>query len=163
MWDWRAISDIELRVRMAKEHGPHDILTNIAWALAKVLAAFTLVLFPIQIVTTSIGGCLIALTFGLLILVLTVIWLPFYGLLLGTSWLWLSAWYLRPILLLPGLLVSLVAGAYVMLAPEPEKDAKWAKLALAHEWPLSWLLIKPPPEYYLVTGRWGGYPATTEE
>jgi len=37
---------------------------------------------------------------------------------------------------------------YVMLAPEPEKDAKIMKLAIAEEWPLSWYLVRPPVEYY---------------
>jgi len=69
-------------------------------------------------------------------------------LLLGTSWLWLDAWYLRPILLVPRVLVATLADLYVMLAPEPEKDAKYMKLSMAGEWPLTWYLIKPPAEYY---------------
>jgi hypothetical protein len=147
MFAWRTISDIELRVELAKEYGLTAILTRIAWGLAKSLAVITMLLLPLEMVTTAVGGCLLALTFGLLTIPLTVIWLPLYGLLLGTSWLWLKAWYLRPILMLPGVLVSFVAGAFVMLAPEPERAAKWAKLAFAQEWPLSWLLLRPPDEY----------------
>jgi hypothetical protein len=132
---------------LAKEYGPKDILTLTAWVLAKSLALLSTLLLPVEMVTTAIGGCLLALTFGLLAILLTMIWLPLYALLLGTSWLWLKAWYLRPLLILPGVLVSFVADVFVMLAPEPEKGVKWAKLALAHEWPLSWLLLRPPEEY----------------
>jgi hypothetical protein len=147
MWDWRTISDIELRVELAKEYGRRDILTSITWGLAKSLAVVTMLLFPLEIVTTAVGGCLLALTFDLLLIPLTIIWLPLWALLLGTSWLWLKAWYLRPILLLPGVLVSFVADIFVTLAPETERAAKWAKLAIANEWPLSWLLVRPPEEY----------------
>ena len=90
------------------------------------------------------GGCLIALTLGLFILVLSVIWLPFAAFLLGTSWLWLKAWYLRPVLLIPGVLVAVVAHAYVMLAPDSERDSKYTKLTLTDSWPLSWYLLHPP-------------------
>lgn len=67
---------------------------------------------------------------------------------LGASWLWLRAWYLRPLLLVPGVVISLLAHLYVMLAPEPERDAKYSKLSISDEWPLTWYLLRPPAEYY---------------
>lgn len=106
----------------------------------------TMLLVPVEVVTTAAGGCLAGLTFGLLFVVLSIIWWPFLAFLLGTSWLWLRAWYLRPILLLPGVIVALVADLYVMFTPEPEKDAKVMKLSMADEWPLSWYLLRPPAE-----------------
>lgn len=135
---------------MASAHAPQDIFTKIARVSMAGTSVLAIPLFPIEVVTTGAGGCLIALTFGLFALVLTAIWLPFLGLLLGTSWLWLKAWPLRPILLIPGVLIATLSHVYVILAPEPERDAKWAKLALAEEWPLSWYLMRPPPEYYAV-------------
>jgi len=148
MYDWRQISDMNYRISLAKAHAPKDIFTKTATLLLKVVTWVSLILTPVEIVTTALGGCLIAITFGLFSLVLSVIWFPFLWLLLGTSWLWLRAWYLRPVLLVPGVLVSALANIYVMLAPEPEKDAKYAKLSIAEEWPLTWYLIKPPAEYY---------------
>jgi hypothetical protein len=35
-----------------------------------------------------------------------------------------------------------------MLAPEPERDAKYSKLSISDEWPLTWYLLRPPAEYY---------------
>lgn len=147
MFDLRQISDMEYRISLAKEYAPKDILTKIAVFSTKVTTSVLVVLMPVQLLTTAIGGCLIAITFGVLLFILTLIWWPFLLLLLGTSWLWLHAWYLRPILLIPGVLIATLADAYVMLAPEPEHAAKFAKLSIAGEWPLSWYLIKLPAEY----------------
>lgn len=150
--DWRtAVADMEHRCTLAHEFAPRDPFTILARFL---MAGISLILMPLvlvaEFVTTLIGGCLLALTFGLLALVLTAIWLPFLALLMGTSWLWLRAWYLRPLLLLPGVLLAIVAETYVALAPEPERDAKHAKLSIASEWPLSWYLLRPPPAYRMV-------------
>lgn len=144
----RLISDMEYRISLAKAHAPKDVLTKIAILSLKLITTIFIVLLPLQMVTTAIGGCLIAITFGILLFVLSVIWWPFMILLLGTSWLWLHAWYLRPILLVPGVLIATLADLYIMLTPDPERDSKHAKLSIAGEWPLSWYLIKPPAEYY---------------
>lgn len=142
------IADTEYRSSLAQEYAPKDIFTKTAILLVKVTTGILVVLLPLQMLTTAIGGCLITITFGVLILLLTLIWWPFLALLLGTSWLWLHAWYLRPILLIPGVLIAFLADIYVMLAPEPEKDAKIMKLSIAEEWPVSWYLLKPPAVYY---------------
>jgi len=147
VYSWREISDMEYRISLAHTHAPSDILTKTAILSVKVTTSIWVILVPIEVVTTFLGGCLIGLTFGVLLFVLTLIWWPFFVLLLGTSWLWLRAWYLRPILLVPGVLVSNLANLYITLAPDPEKASKYAKLSIAEEWPLSWYLIKPPAEY----------------
>ena len=144
MFDWQAISDIESRVRLAKLAAPMDPLTKITIAIVKTINAVFILLVPVQIVTTGLGGCLIAITFGLFIFVLQLIWWPLLMLLLTTSWLWLEVWYLRPIIIIPGILIAVLSHLFVMLAPEPERDAKYSKLALTEEWPLSWYLMKPP-------------------
>lgn len=147
-YDWRQIADMEYRIRLAHAHAPADFLTKAAMLGTKVATGALVVLLPIQIVTTAVGGCLIGLTFGILTFVLTLIWWPFFGFLVGSSRLWLWAWYLRPILLLPGVIIATIADLYVMLAPEPEREAKHAKLSITSEWPLSWYLIRPPVAYY---------------
>ena len=148
MYDWRQIADMQYRISLAQAHAPKDFLTKTALLSVKVTTSALIILTPVQLVTTGLGGCIIAITFGLFTFLLTLIWLPFFALLVGTSWLWLHAWYSRPILLIPGILLAFIANLYVMLAPEPEKDAKYAKLSIAGEWPLSWYLIKPPQEYH---------------
>jgi len=120
-----------------------DSLTKFTRTIVKGATASLVILTPIEIVTTSIGGILIAITFGLFALLLSAIWQPFLWLLLGTSWLWFHAPYLAPLLFLPGLIIAILANIYVMLMPEPDKNAKIAKLALADEWPMSWYVFKP--------------------
>ena len=142
--EWQNIADMERREQVARAYAPTDIFTRVAMVTVKLLTAFLLVILPLQLVTTCLGGCLIALTLGLFLLVLNLIWLPIFALVMGTSWLWLKAWYLRPFLLLPGIAIAVVAHAYVMLAPESERDAKHAKLMLTDSWPLSWYLLRPP-------------------
>ena len=148
MYNFGQFSDMDYRISRAKTHAPKDILTKTAAFLVGVITTVMVVLAPLQMLTTAVGGLLIVITFGVLLLVFTILWWPFLILLLGTSWLWLHAWYLRPILLVPGVLIATLAHLYVMLAPEPEKDAKYAKFSMVGEWPLSWYLIKPPAEYY---------------
>ena len=148
MYDWRLISDTSYRISLAEQHAPRDIFTKLAIISLKGLTSALVILMPIQIITTALGGCVIAVTFGLFLLLLNLIWWPFLALLLSTSWLWLHAWYMRPILLLPGIVIAVIAVLYVMLAPDPERDSKYTKLALAGDWPLSWYIIKPPIEYY---------------
>ncbi len=166
--DWQsAISDMQYRCQLARANRPTDIVTITAEFLVKGLTTVLgVVLLPLEVLTTGLGGCLIALTFGVLYLLLSLIWLPVLGLLLGTSWLWLRAWYLRPVLLLPGVIIAVVADVFVMLAPEPERDAKHAKLCIAGEWPLSWYLLRPPPAYGMVRcdvcGGEGTYRGTAE-
>lgn len=143
MFDQEMISNIDYRIGIARDYAPKDPFTSIALLLVKATTSAQMILLPIQLITTAIGGCLIALTFGLLALILSFIWAPFLGLLLGTSWLWLKAPYLRPILLLPGVLIANIANLFIMLAPEPEKEAKYTKLSIAEEWPLSWYLMSP--------------------
>lgn len=148
MTEWGQVAVTEGAVTLAEACRPRDVWTNVARFVLKGLNAALMILLPLEMVTTSIGGCLIAVTFGLFALLLTVVWLPLLGSLLLSSWLWLRAWYVRPVLLIPGMVLSFVATLYVMLAPEPERGAKWAKLAIAQEWPLSWLIMRPPVGYY---------------
>lgn len=139
------INLMRYRITLAHIYAPSDILTKIARLSVCGISVASIVLVPLEIVTTGIGGYLIGFTFGLGFFVLSVIWWPFLALLPGTSWLWLHAWYLRPLLLIPGVIFSALATLYIMLMPEPEKDSKFMKLSLAGEWPLSWYLVWPHP------------------
>jgi hypothetical protein len=141
------VTDIDHRIHLAELYGPHDPLTVVAHRTTVfVCGILGILLFPIKIITTGVGGCLIALTLGLFAIFLTVVWLPILALLLGTSWLWINVWPLRPILLVPGVLFAILANVFVQLAPEPDPAAKYSKAVLAGDWPLTWyLLIDIPP------------------
>jgi hypothetical protein len=128
----------------AQEMGPRDPITLVAFAANAVLRFILMLpLFLLSLVTTTILGLLVTLSFGLLLYPLSAIWMLFFGLLLGSSWLWIRAWYLRPVLLLPGVLIAAIGFAYVSLVPDMgEKYQKALKLGLCDSWPFSHLTFR---------------------
>ena len=146
MHDLEQINDLKERIGVARANAPADIFTKLSRMLVKFTTSLLVMLTPISMITTAVGGCLIVVTIGFFALPILLVWFPFYNLLAGTSWLWLQAWYLRPILLIPGVIIAFIADLYVMLMPDFERGAKITKLAICEEWPLSWYLIKPPKQ-----------------
>ena len=98
LWD---VEDLDFRVSFARTHSPTDLLTLVArFLVSKVTLVLAFVLSPIDMVARLIGRGLVAVVLGLLLLlVLTAIWFPVWGLLVGTSWLWLKSWWFpaRPV------------------------------------------------------------------
>ena len=146
MYDFERINDLRERIAVAKANGPSDIFTKLARMLVKFTTSLLVILTPISMITTAVGGCLIVVTIGFLALPILFVWSPFYILLAGTSWLWLRAWYLRPILIIPGVIIAFFADLYVMLMPDFERGSKLTKLAICEEWPISWYLSHPPKQ-----------------
>jgi hypothetical protein len=142
--DAGAIQQMNAAIARAHELGPDDIFTKTAQIVRTALLAVLVIPVTIaEIPLTLIGGCAIGCTAGLLLLPLSIIWLPQLGLLLGTSWLWLKAPILRPFLLIPGVAIAVISNTYVALMPDPEKASKYTKLAITSEWPLSIMLVHP--------------------
>ena len=76
-------------------------------------------------------------------MLLSVIWFPLLGVILGSSWLWLRAPILRPVLILPGVVVAVVSDIYVSLVPDMgEKYQKLLKLGICDSWPYSLIVFK---------------------
>lgn len=149
MLDWKEINDMEYRIRLARLNAPKDIVTKIAfWSYTIIGALIGIITLPLSWVAKNLGGCLAIFTFGILFFILEILWLPFFMFILGTSWLWLHAWYTRPLLLIPGILVSLLANIYISLTPGPDGNSTHSKLSIIDSWPLSWYLLKPPAMYY---------------
>ena len=146
MYDFERINDLRERIAVAKANGPSDIFTKLARMLVKFTTSLLALLTPISLITRAVGGCLIVVTIGFLALPILFVWSPFYILLAGTSWLWLRAWYLRPILIIPGVIIAFFADLYVMLMPDFERGSKLTKLAICEEWPISWYLSHPPKQ-----------------
>ena len=131
-------------VAWARVTGPMSVLNRPAIGLHIAFSLLYLPLLPVQLVSTFILGLLVRVTFGLLLIPLSVVlWWPFLGFLLGSSWLWGKAGLYRPVLLLPGVFVAEVAGAVVGLMPEMgDWQSRGMKLALCESWPHSLSLWK---------------------
>lgn len=131
-------------IKQAQIIGPKDPLTVGAFASNLFLR---IILFPINVIlvplTTFILGILVTLTFGLLLIILSLVWLPLFGLILGSSWLWIKVPLTRPILFLPGVIIAVVSEFYVSLVPDMgEKYQKLLKLGLCDSWPYSFLVYQ---------------------
>ena len=109
------------------------MFTKVARVLVKGLTSVLIILVPFQLAVGCLTGCLFAITFGLLGIVVNLAWLPLLGLLIGTSRVWLKFGWSRPLILIPGFLVALIADLFAMFAPD-EGGAKYMKLSLSAEW-----------------------------
>lgn len=140
------IKSLEAR---AKELGPNDPLTKAAWVIQKIFIFPTMPLLLIAIIVKNLLGLLAGCTFGLLLLPLSLIWLPFFGYALGTSWLWIKFPILRPILLIPSVLINTIGVTYVAFIPDMgEPFQKALKGALCDSWPYSWHIHQLSKELY---------------
>lgn len=106
-----------------------------------------MVLLPVQILTTLVGGCLVVLTFGLLILLLTLIWWMLIGPMLLLSLLWLEVERLRFFALVNtlrfmvsiiGLPTAIIAASYVQLTPSGDPLHRLHRINMCAVWPYSW-------------------------
>ena len=152
-WLW-GVDDLDLRLTFARANEPADFLTVLArMLLPAVTGVLTLALFPVDKIMRLVGRALTALILGLFVLIgihglWFIIWIP----LMGTSWLWLRYPWTRPVLFLPGLLIATVGHIFLMLVPDPQKNAKY--MLMTREWPLSWHLWKPSEAYFEANPTW---------
>ena len=160
-WLWK-VPDMRTRVDFARRNAPSDIFTQIARLIVYYAASFVIfVLKPVDYVGRLIFSIFfhIGTVVGFLLVVpllffflLSAAWIPFWGLLVGTSWLWLRQAWTRPILLLPGVALSLVLTVILMLIPDPEKHPRY--VTITREWPLTWNLWYPPLVYFEEHNIW---------
>ena len=120
--------------------------------LANLAALVTL---PLVWVSTFVLGIVASLTFGLILLPLSLIWaIVFMGPLLGLSWLWDRAPLLRILLAIIGIPLALLGSVFVALIPSMgEMESRQQKLNLCWAWPFSLDLMKLQSRQYLSPER----------
>jgi hypothetical protein len=124
-----------------RTHLAVHLLTGVfAWPLAFLVPLSTFLL-----------GVLVTLTFGLLLLPISLVYIVFVlGPLLGLSWLWLRAPLARLPIALVGVPLAALGNAYTALMPAMgETDSRMTKLLLTGLWPYSL------PYWQWDTGRFG--------
>ena len=124
-----------------------DPMTTIArGALNITLTILAIPLSIISPVTNFITAFLYLPIVGLVaVLALTLVWLVvFMGPLLATSWLWIRAPWLRPLLLPVGVPLAALGYAFNLLiyVPPQDRDSKAQKMILCMFWPLSLPLMR---------------------
>ena len=152
MYDYLDANSLEVVKALearAKEIGPHDPLTVFAYYFQKFIIIPTLPLMLISIPVKNILSCVVGCTFGILLLPLSLAWLPFLGYLLGTSWLCLKVPVLRPFLIVPSVLVGVIGVTFVAFIPDMgERFQKQLKGVFCDSWPYSWLIYQLSKDLY---------------
>jgi hypothetical protein len=105
------------------------------------------VVVPLQFVTTFVLGILVTISFGLLLIPLSLIWvILFMGPLLALSWLWHKVPFLRIPVGCCGIPIAVVGNTYCCLIPSMgEWESRFSKLALSETFPFTldcWALIR---------------------
>jgi hypothetical protein len=117
------------------------MITNIIIRLIIAITAF--IVIPIQIITTFVLGLFVSLTFGLLLLPISLIWTILFFPLLGLSYVYEKVVILRPFISIIGILLAVIGNTYVALMPSMgEMDSRYEKLILCLTFPYTWRFIQ---------------------
>lgn len=137
------ITEMEAHIQMLREQYIRDPLSVAAYSMVKVWSFITMLLIPIGWVTAFvIWGVIFVPILRLPIFGLqALIYSPMLGVLWGTSWLWFRFPYLRPLLIIPGVSMAVIASTYLTtIGVERDDVARFIKLSDAEDWPLTSLL-----------------------
>ena len=97
---------------------------------------------PVGCLLGFVHGALMLVTFGIYALLWTVLWLPFLGVTLGTSWLWSKAPILWPVWVVVGVPFLLVAYVLALLGPQDVGgEDKMGKLGMLMAWPYTYFVM----------------------
>ena len=88
------------------------------------------IVIPIQLITTFLLGLLVKLTFGLLLIPFSIIWVVlFLGPLLGLSYVYERIIIIRPFVAIIGIPLAILGDTYVALLPSMgEMDSRYSKM-----------------------------------
>lgn len=105
-----------------------------------IISIISFIVIPIQMVTTFVLGILVSLTFGLLLIPLSLVWvICFFGPLLGLSYLYEKFFIIRPLIALIGIPIAVLGDIYVSLLPTMgEIESRYAKLIYCETFPYTW-------------------------
>jgi len=98
------------------------------------------IVFPISLLSTFTLGLLVKISFGILLLPFSVLWVVlFLGPLLLLSWLWNKVPLLRVPLAIVGVPLAVLGNIYVWLIPSMgELESRYAKIALCETFPYTY-------------------------
>ena len=118
------------------------MITNKIISIIISITAF--VVIPVQMVTTFVLGLFVSLTFGLLLIPMSLVWtVLFLGPLLGLSYVYERIAILRPFISIIGIPLAVIGDTYVALIPSMgEMDSRYQKLILCQTFPYTWRFIQ---------------------
>ncbi len=110
-----------------------------------LISITSIVVIPVQIVTTFVLGLIFSIPIvGLILLPLSLVWmLLFMGPLFGLSYLYEKVVVLRPFVAIIGIPIALVGDTFVALIPSMgEKSSRFSKMVICQTFPYSWSFLK---------------------
>ena len=135
------------------------MITNNIIRTIKGLLGF--VLIPFAAISTFVLGILVSLTFGLLLLPLSLVWsICCYLPLLGLSYVYENVKFLQPIAAIIGIPIAIVGEIFVSLIPSMgENDSKMAKLLSIGSFPFTYSIsqFNNPNKIEYLTDKEGHY------
>lgn len=104
----------------------------------------SIIVVPIQGITTLVLGILVSLTFGLLLLPISFVWAVFFlGPLLGLSYIYERVTFLRPFISVLGIPLAVLGNAYVAMMPSMgEMEGRFEKLVICETFPFTWKYLQ---------------------
>lgn len=104
-----------------------------------ILIPMGFILLIPEMVTTALLGLVIAIPpIGLVyVFIMTLIWLPFSGFIIGVSWLYKKVPILGFPLSLIGIPLVIIINIFLQLTPNPDKVDKYNKLTICESFPFS--------------------------
>lgn len=114
------------------------MITNKIISIIITITSFIVV--PIQLITTFLLGLLVKITFGLLLIPFSIIWvILFLGPLLGLSYIYEKVFIVRPIIAIVGIPLAIIGDTYVALLPSMgEADSRFSKMIICQTFPYSY-------------------------
>jgi len=111
--------------------------------IAYTTSFVSVIFIPIVPVSTFILGLCVKVTFGLLLIPISIIWSCFYLPLLGLSFVWEKYKILRPIASIIGIPIAIVAYIFCGLMPSMgETSSKMEKIFITQVFPYNWTLLQ---------------------
>lgn len=107
--------------------------------ISAVLGITGFIVVPIQIITTFVLGLLVKLTFGLLLIPFSIIWIVlFLGPLLGLSFVYEKIAILRPFVAIIGIPLAVVG----LLPSMGEMNSRYSKMIYCQTFPYTWRYLQ---------------------
>ena len=105
-----------------------------------ILLILSVVVIPVQIVTTFVLGLLVRLTFGLLLIPISIIWtVLFLGPLVALSYIYEKVYITRIFVAIVGLPIAVIGNIFCCLMPSMgEKNDRVTKMLLSNIFPFTW-------------------------
>ena len=104
-----------------------------------ILTVSAFLVLPIMFVTTLLLGIAVHLTFGLLLLPMSLVWVVLLCPMLGLSWICHKAPALRNVIGILFIPWAFLADTFATLMPSMgERESRASKLMLCEAWPFTW-------------------------